>query len=732
MRTKQSVASLCLTCALVPLATAHAQAPTETILHTFGFFPGGFAPCATLIIDPAGNLYGTTNMGGADALGVVFEREVSGTYRTLYSFKGGTDGSSPFAGVFRDAAGNLYGTTTTGGTANAGVVYKLTASGQETILYNFLGGADGANPYAGVIADAAGDLYGTTNNGGPANAGTVYKISSTGQKTVLYSFTGTTDGGSPYAAPTLDPAGNLYGTTELGGAKSLGVVYKISAAGQEMVIYSFGTGGEGSGTQAGVILDAAGTIYGVNAFYVFKISPAGVYTQLAHLFKTGGPPRAALAMDAAGNLYGTCSAAQEGQQSDAPAGSVFKVDPLGNLTVLYYFNNKQGGGGPIQYLNPGVVLDAAGNVYGDSSYDGTWGDVYEISAAGQETALHGFQPAPGGTQPFGALLRDARGNLYGTTATGGPNNQGLAFKLSASGETVLPPNAGTAGRGLAWDAAGNLYLAGGSSLTALGNIYKVTPSGQSTVLYSFTGRSDGNSSQGVTLDSAGNLYGISSGSNVPNGLVFKLTQSGQFTVLHTFTGGNDGSTPNYQLTLDRIGNVYGTTAYGSGGGGMVYRISPIGVETVLHSFNGVDGANPSGGVTFDSFGNLCGATASGGSGNLGVVYKLSPTAGFQILHTFLQSETGGSSELGNVALDSEGNIFGTASFGGDLTCDPIGCGVVYELTPTGVYTVLHAFAGGTDGIYPEAGVILDAHGSLYGTTSQGGASGVGVIYKITR
>ncbi|MGD0360826.1 MAG: choice-of-anchor tandem repeat GloVer-containing protein [Bryobacteraceae bacterium] len=168
-----------LACALATAGMAPATAATETVIHNFGTFPNGANPYGTVIRDAAGNLYGTTYQGGAHNLGTVFELEASGKLKLLYSFQGGGDGANPYAGVTRDAAGNLYGTTYYGGAANAGVVYKLEPSGQEMVLYAFTGGPDGGSPYAGVVLDAAGNLYGTTYLGGmyarTTNLGVVYK-----------------------------------------------------------------------------------------------------------------------------------------------------------------------------------------------------------------------------------------------------------------------------------------------------------------------------------------------------------------------------------------------------------------------------------------------------------------------------------------------------------------------------------------------------------------------------
>jgi uncharacterized repeat protein (TIGR03803 family) len=183
---------------------------------------------SSLIRDSKGNLYGTTNGGGASGAGVVFKIDTSGNETVLYSFTGGADGDGPFAGVIRDSAGNLYGTTYGGGASGAGVVFKVDTSGSETVLYSFTGGADGANPFWVTLArDSKGNLYGTTQFGGASNAGLVFKVDMSGNETVLHSFTGGTDGGNPFVGVIFGPDGRLYGTTAFGGQTDAGVVFAI-------------------------------------------------------------------------------------------------------------------------------------------------------------------------------------------------------------------------------------------------------------------------------------------------------------------------------------------------------------------------------------------------------------------------------------------------------------------------------------------------------------------------
>jgi len=213
-------------CALAIAGVAQAQ--TYSVLHTFQYFPNGASPYAPLYRDASGNLYGTVSGGGPYNAGVVFKLDTAGNHMVLHTFTGGTDGGTPGAGVAMDSAGNLYGTTYQGGIADAGVnqrgagvIYKIDSAGLFTVLYSFTGGADGSNPIAGVILNAAGNLYGTTYYGGAQGNGVVFQLGGSGQETALYSFkgAGASDGANPVAGVVADAVGNLYGTTYQGGAR---------------------------------------------------------------------------------------------------------------------------------------------------------------------------------------------------------------------------------------------------------------------------------------------------------------------------------------------------------------------------------------------------------------------------------------------------------------------------------------------------------------------------------
>jgi uncharacterized repeat protein (TIGR03803 family) len=268
-------AALCAAPIMVAAAGSAAAAPTETVLHSFtDGSSDGFQATSVLIADSNGNLYGTTQLGGASNGGVVFKLAPDGTtYTVLYSFcrlPSCSDGRTPEAGLIADSAGNLYGTTTGGGVstslcAGCGTVFKLSPGGTETVLHAFTGGSDGGLPMAGLIADSSGNLYGTTAHGGAAGQGVVFKLAPGGSETVLHSFTGS-DGATLQPGLVADSSGNLYGMTTQGGASGQGVVFKLAPAGTFRLLYSFcGLGlpcSDGAQPFAGLFADSSGNLYG--------------------------------------------------------------------------------------------------------------------------------------------------------------------------------------------------------------------------------------------------------------------------------------------------------------------------------------------------------------------------------------------------------------------------------------------------------------------------------------
>jgi uncharacterized repeat protein (TIGR03803 family) len=357
------------------------------------------------------------------------------SFEVLFSFNGRTDGYGPMAGLLADKAGNLYGTTLGAGSGGCGTVFKLAPDGTFTVLHNFAAGADGDGPVAGLVSDAAGNLYGTTESGGgPIGGGIVFKVTPDGTETVLHSFGGKGDGSFPQGGLVL-VNGNLYGTTFYGGRAGRGIVFQVTPDGNETVIYSFLKAGN---PWASLIADQAGNLYGTayddGAHYlgaIFEVSPTEqgkfrgrVLRSFTRQHNDGGNPRGTLALDKAGNLYGTSSFFGANG-----VGNIFKLAPDRQLTVLYSFTV---GNGYAPY--GGVIADAAGNLYGTTSAGGAGGvgAIYEVAPDGAETVLHSFTGGGDGGVPMGSLITDdadQQGYLYGTTSEGGTNGAGSVFRI---------------------------------------------------------------------------------------------------------------------------------------------------------------------------------------------------------------------------------------------------------------------------------------------------------------
>jgi uncharacterized repeat protein (TIGR03803 family) len=372
------------------------------------------------------------------------------TFSLLYQFKAGRDGSNPYASLILDAKGNLYGTTTIDGAYAYGTVFKVSPTGEEAVLYSFTGaGGDGANPFSPLVSDSAGSLYGTTENGGTfggacgaLGCGTVFKVGKTGTETVLYRFSGSPgDGQFPQQGVVRDSAGNLYGTTFSGGAFGFGTVFRVDASGTETVLHSFDSNGtDGANPFGGSLLrDSAGNLYGTTEFggsmgvgTVFKLDPNGNETILHNFSFSGGDgivPYGTLIRDPAGNLYGVTN---EGGDfscfSGSGCGVVYKLDASNNETILYTFT---GSGGDGEVPGGGLVRDSAGNLYGTTNSGGALyaGTVFKIDTRNTETILHSFSVSDGRDPQLG-LVRDSKGNLYGTTQYGGAYGGGVVFKVT--------------------------------------------------------------------------------------------------------------------------------------------------------------------------------------------------------------------------------------------------------------------------------------------------------------
>ncbi len=740
---------------------------SETVIHNFNPTPHGTYPASTLVADGAGNLYGTAN-GGANGAGVLYtiakDSQGKWTQTVLHSFKGGTDGYAPVQLVV-DAAGNLYGFSSGGGTGSCyggcGEALKFSRNAHgtwlETVLFNFPATSDDDIPTGLIVMDRAGNLYGVTAAGGDKATEAVFELSRTASgewtETVIHNFTGGTDGAYIFGL-VADQSGNVFGTTYSGGtgnACGCGTVFELSPSSTgwtHSIVYSF-QGGTGDGSEPfSLTFDSSGNLFGTTYLggsgidcqdvggcgTIFELqSGAGGQWSESLLYSFGYSSLfvvpSTLVIDSSHNLYGTTFYGGTGAICYAGCGTVFELSPSGNglwsETTLYNFKGDRDGYSP----NLGLVL-SGGAIYGTTSLGGVTeisGTIFGLNLQQGKwrlTTLYSFPFGDGNSAETG-VIADASGNLYGTTVNGGVNDVGSVYEMS--------PMAG-----------------GGWS---------------ERVIYSFSGgiAGEGEGPSALIFDSAGNLYGTTaSGGTTQFGTIFELspTSGGGWTgtTLYTFSGGDDGWAPaaTAGLIFDQSGNLYGTTHNGGANGkGTVFRLSPGSggqwKKTVLYNFAGppLDGQLPAGGLTMDSAGNLYGTTEAGGSsGNCetgcGTVFKLTSSGNTwkeTVVYSFQGSTNDGLDPASSLTLDSAGNIFGTTVAGGSKancysTSGHGSCGVVFEISPlgNGAWTekVLHEFANTTqDGGTPTSGVVFGGGGDLFGTTGVGGTNGAGTIYKLS-
>jgi uncharacterized repeat protein (TIGR03803 family) len=423
---------------------------------------------------------------------------------TLHSFGVLTNGASggmpgPSAGLVQGSDGNFYGTAQYGGTNGGhGTVFKISTGGALTSLYSFTGGNDGGGPN-GLVQGSDGNFHGTTQFGGTNGLGTVFQISTDGTLTTLYSFTGTDDGANPSGGLVQGSDGNFYGTTSGGGADGDGTVFKMSANGTLTSLYSFTGGNDGASPLAGLVQDSGGNFYGTT--------------------QRGG--------------------------ANGGHGTVFEMSADGALISLYSFSSGNDG----EYPYAGLVQGSDGNFYGTTEFGGTngLGTVFQISPKGALTTLHAFAGGNDGRYPAAGLVQGSDANFYGTTGFGDGFGYGTVFKISSNGQLAT--------------------------------------------LYSFTGGNDGASPSGLVQGSDGNFYGTTQGGGAYTnqygeglGTVFEISSNGALTSLYSFTGGNDGAAPQAGLVQGGDGSFYGTTSGGGqGGAGTVFRLTVARSAPVLQA-----------------------------------------------------------------------------------------------------------------------------------------------------
>ncbi len=774
---------------MVSLAAAGAGAQNIQPIYSFSQSPA--IPFAGLTQGPDGNFYGTTWSGGSGGDGAVYKVTPNGVMTTVYSFgppleTHGTyitnaDGAQPESTLALGPDGNFYGTTRIGGTGGNGTVFKVTTNGALTTLHFFgTGPDDGATPESGLALGPDGNFYGTTDGGGTNNNGTVFKVTTNGALTVLHSFaavnldyvTGSytnSDGEGPIAGLTVGTNGNLYGSTSAGGNGS-GTLFEITTNGTFTIVYTFSaiaynnntsgdveTNSDGAEPTAALTLGLDGNFYGTTdgggqggCGTVFKLTPNNgtlttLYTFSAGRFvfsgeqefftnSSGAFPYAGLTLGPDGNFYGTASGG-----STNGLGTLFEVTPDGirTLTTLLTFTNADGSS-PKE-----LTLGSNGNFYGTTEGGGSCdnGTVFEVTTGGALTTLVNFASFQNGASPYAGLTPGPNGNFYGTTYQGGtngagietgPNGYGTVFEITTNGVlTTLVNFAETNGAnpeaGLILGPNGNFYgTTYGGGTNGDGTVFEMTPGGALTTLVSFVGTNGASPSAGLILGTNGNFYGTTvNGGFDGSGAVFEATTGGVLTLLYSFTDGNDGGEPEAGLALGTNGNFYGTCAYGGADGwGTVFEVTNTGGFATLHSFtDGSDGASPYAGLTLGLNGNFYGTTAGDSSSTYGNVFEMTPNGALTNLYTFLGGNDSGSPN--GLILGPDGNFYGT-TYGGTSAGD---YGMVFEVTSNGAFVNLASFTG-TNGEASKGSLVLGPDGNFYGTTSYGGANGIGEIYRL--
>ena len=660
-------------------------------------------------------------------------------------------GVSPAAGLVHHADGNFYGTTAEGGSFGCGTVFKVSSGGLLTTLVSFTGttgAALGKAPVATLAIGLDGALYGTTSSGGTDDFGTVFKLTTAGVFTSLVSFTGTT-GAAPGAVPEgllAHSNGNFYGLAQAGGAGDFGCVFRVTSAGvlTNLVEFTGTTGARLGAEPVGNLVANGTTLYGVTKNggtsgngTVFSVTTAGTWTLLADLTGTAGTkpgshPAAGVYRHTDSNLYGTT---EFGGTNDF--GTVFKITSTNVYSVLKHFADTDGSQ-PVGAL----VLGTSGTFYGTTAGGGAdgFGTLYKITTGGTHTVLGQFTGEVGttlGAVPQGGLAADTDGSLWGTTSAGGAGNLGVIFRLTTAGAfTRMAEFSGAVGwspsGAPAWDTNGDwvLPLAEGGSLGG-GTLRRGTTAGVFTTDSSFGGTSGAQPAGGLVKTVDGFFGATALGGNLGRGTIFKRSAAAAVTLNHSTTAA--GATIEGPLTVGLDGNFYGVAREGgTSSKGTIFKMTPAGVRTRLVSFTGTAGAvkgeKPRGPLARGVDGNFYGVTELGGAANVGVVFKITPAGVYTLLSEFFATGVSPRRPQAGLVKGPDDEFYGTTADGGlgDF-------GTVVRIDATGTVTVLAELtgaAGSFPGAEPAGPVTFGPDGTLYGLATGGGTEGVGTIFRI--
>ena len=785
----------------------------ETVLHSFldpNVPSDGYSPYAPVTQAANGNFYGTTIFGGTDANGIVYELSSQGQYTVLHNFGDGSvtnDGMKPQARIIQGADGLFYGITTLGGsTANepngGGTVFQMTPAGGITIIHAFADGSvanDGINPIGGLVQGPDGTLYGAAPyNIFGGTSGSIFSVTPQGVYAVLHRFADGSvqnDGATPNGDLVQGADGNFYGTTEFGGSRNDGTVYKITPQGQVTILHSFLDGSimnDGTFPTSGLVLASDGNFYGMtsaggalNLGTIFKVTPQGAVTIL-HSFMDGTIPSdgfqssqsatGQLVQGSDGNLYG---ATHNG--GGFGYGTVFQVR-LGVPALVGPVNANATSGVPFTFpllvtnsptayvsstLPSGLSINqTTGVISGTPTAPGTFPVLVTLTNAnGSNQVPITITVAP----PTAALLTSspaAYGTVgvpftYVTTASASPT----AFADGGEGSPTLPPGlsidpnsgiiSGTPTVSGAYAVSLLISNAQGNALSQLTitiSSSPATPSQEYNVLHTF-GRGnpqyDGSTPTALLQAFDGTFWGATSdGGQIGGGTLFNMIAQGSDSIAFSFGssyGASGVPTAPGALIQGSDGNFYSIATDSATNAPTLSKITPQGVQTLVCSLNNPNTVGfdpPAGSLMQASDGNFYGTMNLGGSGTEGVVYKVTPQGVVTVLHSFSDVNRQVQDALNpgsGLIQGTDGNLYGTTVYGGTGNQ-----GTVYKITPLGVMTILHSFndtpsttvkdVNGNqveDGQYPVGALIQGADGNFYGTTFTGGYADQGTVFQMT-
>jgi uncharacterized repeat protein (TIGR03803 family) len=671
-------------------------------LHVFGTVPNdGANPFAQLIKGPDGLLYGTTAAGGVFGGGILFHISEDGrNYGILWHFVAAT-GIRPRGALLIGDDGAFYGTTTSGGSSNGGVIYRVRPDGSNyQVLHEFgTSPTAGWNPEAGMIRGSDGVLYGVTRYGGNTNGGTVFRINQDGSGfSTLHHFNlGAPEGGWSKTTVVEASDGYLYGVTERG-LSILGAIFKLSKDGNEFsVMHQFMSTGNGQSPWGDLIEGSDNALYGTTYYgavpnnpsggVVFRLGLAGGF-QVLHRFPTNEfdpvGMQAGVRRGSDGLLYGSA-------ETWGGFGRLFKIEETGsNFNVIFDFRSTNLGG---RLLRSPVIAASDRRIYFAAEAGGTSsvGAIYRVDRDGRNPRiLRHFGDLGDGRTP-NAPMEASDGLLYGSTQTGGAAGQGILYRMGKDGSN-----------------------------------YAILRSFAVGIL-----STDGKTPRAQLLESVdGFLYGTTSFGGLSNrGTIFRIGKDGSnYAVIHDFLLGTNGSGPRDLLEASD-GMFYGiTTTGGVFNRGTAYRCSRDGsVFEVLHRFDGAtDGHAPEGGLIEASDGFIYGTTA-GNSTNRGTIFRMQKNgSGYAVISHFAEEADGGRNPKARLIEDVDGRLIGTTSRGG------LGNGTVFRIGKDGLgYETLWEFGTiSPDALSPVAGLVRDSMGTYYGTAELGGSTGAGAVFRL--